>query len=590
MRIPRAHIRPAPGRIGEMMAGDGSARPSPAEAGVNPRIRLALRRLRAARRPDVTIDPAPEGVLAEWNLPVPVRDGTILRVNVFRPPTDVPVPVIMSAHPYGKDRIPARRRGANTQYRVFPQPHPIRFSAWTGWEAPDPAVWLARGYAVINADVRGAGTSEGVGELLSRQEHLDYHDLIEWAGTRPWSNGRVGLLGVSYLAISQYGVAATRPPHLAAICPWEGLSDVYRDLAYPGGVREDGFTIMWSALTDRQSRMREKVRPEFVARPQRDAWYEAHTPELADIRAPMLVCGSFSDHSLHTRGSFEAFRRVSSPQRWLYTHRDGKWAHFYSTEAVAAQTAFFDHFLKGEDNGWDRTAPIRLAVHEEGPEPVAVLGEPSWPPPYLEWTTLHLDLTGRRLRSDPQAVPAEASVDLRHSMLSLTWQPAQDCDLIGHGALRLWVSLQGTDDAHLFVGVRKFRHGHECGFEGSYGFGFDMVTRGWQRVAHRELDPDLSTPWQPVHTHRSAEPVAPGEIVAVDVALRPHATRMRAGEILRLDIRGTWPFPRNPLTGQFPAGYQRSPAGRCVIHAGGRFDSRLFMGLRPPRDEPAWRA
>lgn len=115
-----------------------------------------------------------------------------------------------------------------------------------------------------------------------------------------------------------------------------------------------------------------------------------------------------------------------------------------------------------------------------------------------------------------------------------------------------------------------------------------MVTRGWQRVAHRELDETLSTPWQPVHTHRRAEPIRPGEIVAVDIALRPHATRIRTGDILRLDIRGTWHFPRNPLTGQIPAGYRRSPAGRCIVHAGGNYDSALLLGMRPPRDEPAW--
>lgn len=558
---------------------------------MNRRIDTARRRLRAARRPDVTVLTAPSGITAEWDVAVPVRDGTLLRVNVFRPAGDHRFPVIMSAHPYGKDNIPGPRHKVNGQYRAFPQPHPIRFSEWTGWEAPDPATWVARGYAVINADLRGAGTSEGVGELLSDQEHADFHDLIEWAATRPWSNGRVGLLGVSYLAISQYGAAATRPAHLAAICPWEGLTDVYRDLAYPGGVREDGFTILWSTLTDRGARMKQKVRPQFVARPERDAWYEALTPALDRIEVPMLVCGSFSDHSLHTRGSFEAFRRVSSAQRWLYTHRDGKWAHFYSAEAIAAQTAFFDHFLKGVDNGWDRTPAVRMAVHEQGPDPVCVLAEPGWPPPDLTWTSLTLDLPSRQLTADGSAF-AESTADfaLRNEMLSLTWTAPEDLDVIGHSALRIWISLDNTADAHLFVGLRKFSNGRECLFEGSYGFGFDMVTHGWQRAAHRELDNTLSTPWQPVHTHRRAEPLQPGEVIPVDIALQPHATRMRAGDSLRLDIRGTWHYPRNPLTGTFPAGYRRSPAGRCTVHSGGRYDSALLVGLREPRNEPAWRS
>lgn len=557
---------------------------------VHRRLLTARRRVETARRPDVTVLPPPTDVIVEWNVEVPVRDGTILRVNVFRPQTVVPVPVIMCAHPYGKDQIPAhtKRGSVNGQYHAFPQPHHIAFSAWTGWEAPDPATWVERGYAVVNCDMRGAGTSDGVGELLSQQEHEDYHDLIEWAGTQPWSTGRVGLLGVSYLAISQYGAAATRPAHLSAICPWEGLSDIYRDLAYPGGVREDGFTIMWSALTNRGCRMTEKVREEFVARPDIDDWYDAHTPDLAAIEVPMLVCGSFSDHSLHTRGSFEAFRRVSSPQRWLYTHRDGKWAAFYSAEAIAAQAAFFDHFLKGEDNGWDRVPPVRVAVHDHGPEPAAVIADSAWPPPDLSWEHLHLDLDNGRLQQHPQSQPQRASFDLRGGMVSLAWTSPADLDVIGHAALRLWVSLEGAEDSHLFIGIRKLRQGREVVFEGSYGFGFDMVTRGWQRLAHRELDVDLSTPWQPVHTHRIAEPLIPGEVVPVDIALQPHATRMQAGDVLRLDIRGTWHYSRNPLTGQFPAGYQRSAGGRCVLHAGGEFDSALFIGMRPVRDEPAW--
>lgn len=554
------------------------------------RREMARRRLGNARHPGVTVLAAPPDVVTEWDTPVRVRDGTTLRINVFRPATDEPVPVILSAHPYGKDGIPARTGGVNTQYRAFPQPHPIRFSEWTGWEAPDPATWVPRGYALINADLRGAGTSDGTGELLSALESEDYHDLIEWAGTRPWSSGKVGLLGVSYLAISQYGAAATRPEHLAAICPWEGFTDLYRDLAYPGGVREDGFTIMWSTLTARTTRMTQKIREQLTTRPERNDWYDAHTPDLERIEVPMLVCGSFSDHSLHTRGSFEAYRRVASPQRWLYTHRDGKWAHFYSEQAIAAQAGFFDHFLKGSDNGWDATPPVRVAVHDEGPDPVAVLAEPDWPPPDLAWTPLYLDLPGGRLVEEQQQAESTAAFDLRDGMLSLTWDLPRDTDLIGHNGLRLWVSLEGTDDAHLFIGLRKFRDGQECLFEGSYGFGFDMVTRGWQRLAHRELDETLSTPWQPVQTHRHPEPLQPGQIVPVDIALRPHATRMRAGDSLRLGIRGTWHFPRNPLTGQFPAGYRRSPAGRCVLHAGGTYDSRLLLGMRAPRDEPAWHA
>ena len=186
----------------------------------------AARRLRGIAAPPVTITPPPEGVRLDHDVPVVTRDGTTLRVNVFRPEGDGPWPVIMCAHPYGKDRFPKPRVGGyepDFQYRMLHQPEPVRFSAWTTWEAPDPGFWVPLGYAVVNADLRGFGTSDGVGTLLSEQEAEDYFDLIEWAAAQPWCTGRVGLNGVSYLALSQWRVAALRPPHLDGDLPVGGL-------------------------------------------------------------------------------------------------------------------------------------------------------------------------------------------------------------------------------------------------------------------------------------------------------------------------------------------------------------------------------
>jgi predicted acyl esterase len=141
--------------------------------------------------------------------------------------------------------------------------------------------------------------------------------------------------------------------------------------------------------------------------------------------------------------------------------------------------------------------------------------------------------------------------------------------------------LRDIDDMNIFVGVRKLRAGREVTFEGSFGFAYDMVTKGWQRLAHRELGETVSTPWQPVHTHRTAERARPGEIVAVDIALRPQAIRFSAGDVLRLDVRGDWFYPRDPVRGQLPTGYQKSERGTCVLHTGGEHDSHLYLGHRP---------
>ncbi|MGW6376176.1 CocE/NonD family hydrolase [Rhodococcus sp. NPDC055112] len=545
-------------------------------------LRRAGHRIANLIRPGVDIAPAPD-VRADYDVAVPVRDGTVLRVNVFHPDSAGPHPVIMSAHPYGKDRTPARgrnRRAVSGQYRLMPQPARVRFSELTSWEAPDPQIWTEHGFVVVNADLRGGGTSEGVGSLFTETEAQDYYDLIEWVAAQPWCIGRVGLDGVSYLALNQYRVAALRPPHLAALCVWEGFSDFYRDFAYPGGIREDGFSVFWSKATAREARVTDDIRAEILSRPDRDDWYADRTPDLARITVPMLVCASFSDHSLHSRGSFEAFRRAGSERKWLYTHRDGKWSHYYGPEATAERIRFFDHVLRDADNGWDTRPAVRIAVHEQGPRPAEVHYADDWPPRDVETATLHLRADGL-LSDEAGSTDGQRSFHSRGRPLTWTWTAPTDLDILGPSALHLHVSLADAEDLNLFAVLRKFRNGREICFEGSYGFNADVVTKGWQRLAHQTLDPALSTPLQPVHIHRKPEPLTPGHPTPIGLALLPHATRLRRGEQLRLELSGRWPFARDPLRGQFPAWYRQSPNTACTIHTGPGTPSALTLTWRP---------
>jgi uncharacterized protein len=543
------------------------------------KLRYVIARLRGLVRPPVTVSPAPEGeIVFERDVAVTVRDGTILRVNVFRPPGGGPHPAILSAHPYGKDNLPTPRRGGgfkpSIQYRIFRMPEPVTFSSWTSWEAPDPAHWVPRGYAVVNCDLRGCGTSEGVGDLLSPAESEDYHDLIEWAAAQPWCSGKVGLGGVSYLALSQYGAAATQPPSLAAICPWEGFSDPYRDLLFPGGVREDGFVKVW-ARGLKEDHLEYDLREEQLQRPLRDAVWASRAPDLAKVKVPMLVCGSFSDNNLHSRGSIRAFEGVGSERRWLYTHRSGKWCTYYSAGALAAQERFFDHFLKGLDNGMDSEPPVRLEVREDRDTIHSVRHEEAWPPPAVQWTELFLGADGRL----GEEAPAEGEVQFTTAKGRATWAwrvPA-DLELSGPMGLRLRVSLDGAADANLFAGVEKWRDGRFVPFEGSYGFGLDRVTTGWAKLSHRDPDPTLSRPFAPVNRDDAPRPLAPGEVAEIEFALGPSATFFRAGEEVRLVLGGRWMHPRNPITGQFPAAYEASPDCTVRIHCGGGPAPRLLV-------------
>src|SRR6201992_3376320 len=252
----------------------------------------ARTRIRAALRPPVTVYTMPSGIAKDQDVPARMRDGVTLRLNLFRPAGEGPFPVIMSAHPYGKDKVPRFKHGRwslNPQFRIMNQPEPLRISDQTCWEAPDPVWWAQRGYAVINLDTRGGGHSEGRGDLLSDQEADDLAQVIAWAAEQPWSTGRVGMLGVSYLALSQYKVAALDPPALSAICPWEGFTDAYRDFFTPGGVVENGFARVWLYMTKRIARLNGDLAAEIRKHPLRDAWWDTLTPDLSKIEVPMLV-------------------------------------------------------------------------------------------------------------------------------------------------------------------------------------------------------------------------------------------------------------------------------------------------------------
>src|SRR6201995_3362483 len=340
----------------------------------------ARTRIPAALRPPVPVSPMPAGVTKDEDVPVRMRDGVTLRLNLFRPAGGGPFPVIMSAHPYGKDQTPTMKRGhwsLNPQFRIMNQPEPLRISDQTSWEAPDPVWWAQQGYGVINLDTRGGGHSEGRGDLLPDQEADDIAEVIAWAAEQPWSAGRVGMLGVSYLALSQYKVAALDPPALKAICPWEGFTDAYRDFFTPGGVVENGFARVWLFLTSRVARLRTNFAAERRKHPLRDAWWEAITPDVSKIRVPILECTSFSDDNLHSVGSMRAFQQAGSPDRHAYAHRGPKWATFYGEEAPRAQLRFFDRHLREQDAS--PLPPMRLEIRDRRDHIVEVRDEKEWP-------------------------------------------------------------------------------------------------------------------------------------------------------------------------------------------------------------------
>ena len=189
-----------------------------------------------------------DGMRIDWDMPITMDDGVVLRCDIYRPIADGRYPVIMTYGPYGKWLL--FEDLYKDQWRRMCADHPDVPTGSTNkyqcWEVVDPEKWVPDGYVCIRVDSRGAGRSPGVIDIWSLREAQDLARCVDWAGVQPWSNGKVGLNGISYYAENQWQTAALAPKHLCAICVWEGAADFYRDMAHHGGIFCRGFVQDWS--------------------------------------------------------------------------------------------------------------------------------------------------------------------------------------------------------------------------------------------------------------------------------------------------------------------------------------------------------
>ncbi len=189
-----------------------------------------------------------DGMRIDWDMPIEMDDGIVLRCDIYRPIAEGQYPVIMTLGPYGKwlhfeDLYTDQWRRMCADHPDVPTGSTNKYQCW---EVVDPEKWVPDGYVCIRVDSRGAGRSPGVIDIWSLREAQDLARCVEWAGVQPWSNGKVGLNGISYYAENQWQTAALQPKHLAAICLWEGAADFYRDMAHHGGIFCRGFVQDWS--------------------------------------------------------------------------------------------------------------------------------------------------------------------------------------------------------------------------------------------------------------------------------------------------------------------------------------------------------
>ncbi len=506
-------------------------------------------------------------VRTEWDVPIAMDDGVLLRADVFRPDDDGRYPVIMTHGPYAKWL--AFQDGFARQWASLEAEHPDAVAGSSNlhqnWETVDPEKWVPDGYVVIRVDSRGAGRSPGYLDIFSPRETRDYYMCIEWAAAQPWSTGKVGLLGVSYYAINQWQVAALQPPHLAAICPWEGGSDFYRDFTRHGGIL-NVFVRQWyppqvagvqhgvgargprhratgglaagpQTLTDQELQANRADTPRaLVEHPLLDGYSSDRSPDLAQITVPVLSAANWAHH-LHTRGNFEGYARVASTQKWLEVHGLQHWVEFYTEYGIRLQKRFFGHFLKDEDTGWGEQPAVLLQVRRvDGSFQQRAEGE--WPLARTQWTRFHLDIARAELAARPDSEQRTVSFDALGAGLEF-WTPPLDRELeiTGPAAARLAVA-SSTEDADLFVTLRVI---DLDGRDVTFASGQDphgCVGFGWLRASHRKIDPELSLPYRPWHPHDERQPLTPGEPVALDLEIWPTSVVIPVGYRLGVCVQG----------------------------------------------------
>lgn len=572
-----------------------------------------------------------DGMRIDWDVPIEMDDGLVLRADVFRPIAEGRYPVLMSYGPYGKGL--AFQDGYKTAWEIMSRENPDAVTGTTNkyqnWEVVDPEKWVPDGYVCVRVDSRGAGRSPGFLAHNNARETRDFHLCVEWAARQPWSSGKVGLNGISYYASNQWRVAATQPPHLAAICVWEGWSNSYRDGNRHGGILSV-FRKNWQDMQvktvqhgvgergarsrvtgelvcgpgtlspEELARNREDMAHEMDVRRLEDDWYRERTADLSKVKVPLLSAGNWGGQGLHLRGNVEGYVNAASSEKWLELHGGSHWAPFYTDYGVSLQKRFFDHYLKGIDNGWEKTPRVLLNVRHPG-EKFVPRAEDAWPIPCTRWTDWHLDPATMKLGpTAPAAQETTLAYDAMGDGLLFRTEPMKEAtEITGPLALTLFVS-SSTSDADLFVVLRVIDPaGKEVTFQGALD-PHTPVAQGWLRASHRKLDPAKSLPYRPYHTHDEAQPLTPGEVVRLDIEVWPTCIVVPAGYHVALAIRGkdyeyagdaaVLSNMKNPMKGCGPFVHDdpldRPPAvfgGKVTLHFGPSRPAKLLVPIIPPK-------
>ncbi|KAF7923365.1 hypothetical protein EAE99_007062 [Botrytis elliptica] len=419
-----------------------------------------------------------------------------------------------------------KRHSLNFFAKSFSEVNPEHKSEYSAWETPDPVFWTSKGYVVVRADERGLGQSPGLLDTMSRGTSECFFDVVEWASEQPWSSGKVGLLGISYYAGSQWRVAARRPKGLAAIIPWEGMTDYYRDRCRHGGILSDEFIRFWwnrqvitnqygrpgraaskwgedtiegdldeeTLLKNRNDQTIDNVNNRFLD----DDYYKSKDFNLEDIEVPVLSVANWGGILLHLRGNVNGYMWAGSKFKYLRFITGRHDLPFYYKKEVEIQKSFLD------------ADPSASSADKVSYDALGTLKNPK----LVQFTS----------------APFE-----------------QETEITGHITAHLNVSLSPSPsatapekDIDIFLTIRHISpSGEEIFYTGTAGDPVPL-TKGWLRVSLRKIAEThpRNLPYQPYREYRSVDvqEVKPETSYAVDVEVWPTNVVVEKGGKIVLEV------------------------------------------------------
>jgi predicted acyl esterase len=526
-------------------------------------------------------------VIVERDVKIKMSDGAEINADIFRPDSDEKFPAIFGYHPYDQEAQTAPIKPSSFSTFFFRNPGQEKGNAYI--EAGDPDAFVRRGYVYVIANIRGTGKSGGKYPFLAPPEAQDGFEIIEWIARQPWCNGNVGMFGVSYFAWIQLFIAALNPPHLKCFfAPW-GATDLYRDSVYRGGILGHGFWRMWVAgsipncrletTPHKQEGINKLLQDEDIAgvpeivqilknhvvganplfvdillHPYDGPYWEKRKVKYEGIKVPGYIGACWGIYGLHLPGAFRSWENLKVPKKMLIGPPAYLDRPLYQLQYESLR--WFDYWLKGIDTGIMKEAPIKLFIM--GTNEWKEANE--WPLPETKWTPFYLHKNGilheRVCHINEGFDSFEDSPWGRGYLEYCSPRLVENTEVIGPIVLNLYAST--TDDEVLwFVSLREVdSQGNER-----------VLTRGWLRGTHREIDPKRSKPWEPFHPHTKLEPLIPNKIYEFNIPIVPTGNLFKAGSIIKLKISCTDDQPKNPLE-MLACGnlYRQSPSRITVYH------------------------